>query len=870
MFLALCLIISTIPAFLYIFTVDEVQQSQVQSMPLDFNALSELYGDRIPVVVRLDNGVSPRVQDIILSLGLEFSLGSASNSHIGPYYLLRGSSDGLQTLTDLGIVSDIAIQTNAQFLESPRDLSIPEVNADDVWMMLDGLGTNVTGEGILIADLDSGVDWRHPDLWFADGGSYDWLEGGVPNAQFDNGTDGIDFNPDSIITSDEALYFLDLNQNGIFNVRTEWTWVDNVTQNGFPDIGEPFFVVNDTSGDGLLDLGERLVMLRTPKTKYIFEKDGNPSPSIQSWIRGVNLTSSTHTDDSPFGEGHGTAVAGILLGGQLGYRDYVGVAPSAELMMIRVLGDQFTWLTIEEGLTVANNTGADVILTEIGSWTYHYLDGSSLAEQMIDILVANGIPVISPSGNLGGKDKHAMITTTPDVPHLIDFSVPAVDGLYVLEDIAEVYITVLTVDSVDFLVSNFSLWINGTTIYLHPGLGEWAWFLEPNVIPGLNIQSYTSISTRGTRMLAIWIYGVLPTTPPIPFYRLNISTPDPATIHAYISDDQSGWTGGSVWMSDMVDSHHITWPSTADSALSVASYRTRNLVGGGTVGDRASFSSNGPRIDGISKQGVAAPGGYDIISDYANGSSWSTWYNGYSALPFNQQFGSYRLFSGTSASGPHVAGAAALMLQVNSTIGNQVKTILESTAVSDGFTGVVPNPEWGHGKLDVEAAVSFLLDDTTPPTIGIHDRIPFAPNSTQTVLINVTVTDDVAVDTVILSYYNGSTWFNITMSWNGWTYYDETIPAFPVGISVNYRFYTNDTSGNWAVSGTFSYTVTNPSTTTTTTTTTTITTSTGTTNTTTPTTTLPAGPDYLRIAILLSAIFALIVLSVVCSRRRSE
>jgi subtilisin family serine protease len=834
---------------------------------LDFEALSAVYGDTIPVVVQMDQGVSPQIQDIILSLGLEFSLGSASNSHVGPYYLLQGPSDGLQALTDLGIIADIAPQTRAEFLESPRDLSIPEINADDVWMKLDDFSRNVTGEGILVADLDSGVDWRHPDLWFADGGSFDWLDQ-VVNGQLDNGTDGIDFDPDGIIMPDEVLYILDLDRNGVFNVRNEWVWADNVTQNGIPDIGEPFFVVNDTSSDGFLDPGEQLVMLGTPKTKYIFEMDGNSSgPSLQSWQRGVNLTSSTHRDDSSRGGGHGTAVAGILLGGQLGYRDYVGVAPDAELMMIRVLGDQFTWLTIEEGLTVANNTGADVILTEIGSWTYHYLDGSSLAEQMIDTLVADGVPVISPSGNLGGKDKHAMINTAPFTPHQIDFSVPIADGTYVPEDIAEVYITVLTFDPTDFVVSNFSLTINGTTTYLNPGVGEWMWFLQPNIIPGVNVESFTSISTRGTKMLAIWLYGALPTTPPIPPYQLSISTPDSAEIHAYISDDQSGWTGGCVWTTDMVDSHHITWPSTADSTISVASYRTRNIVGGGTIGDRASFSSIGPRIDGITKQGVAAPGGYDIISDWANGSTWSTWYNGYGVLPFHQQFGTYRLFSGTSASGPHVAGAVALMLQVNSTIGDQVKGIIESTAVSDSFTGLVPNSEWGHGKLDVEAAISFLMDDLTPPSFGTHDRIPFAPNSTQSVIMNITVTDNVEVDTVILSYYNGTMWFNLTMTWNGVLHYDATIPALPDGTAVNYRFYANDTSGNWAVSGTYSYTVTTTTTTTTGTTTTT-TTTTGPTNTTTPT--IPESPDYLRIAIMLSAVFALILLSIVCSRRRSR
>jgi subtilisin family serine protease len=864
--LILCLFLPSIPILLSEGSVDDIQPALFEPISLDFKSLSEVYGEEIPVVVRFTRGVTQELQQLISSLDLEFSLGSVSRSHIGPYYLLEGSSSGLKGLINMGVVSEIAPQTYVQHLESPRDISIPEIKANDVWLMLDELSRNITGQGVLIADLDTGVDWRHPDLWFPDGGQYTWLEN-VPNGVLDNGTDGVDLNPDGTIMADEVLYFIDLDGNGVFNVRTEWAWADSVSQNALPDIGEPFFVVNDTSQNGLLDLGEPLVMLGTPKTKYIVEKDGNPTPSIQTWERGVNLTSSTHHDNSQYGGGHGTAVAGILLGGQIGYRDYVGVAPDAELMMIRVIGDQFTWLSIEEGLTIANNTGVDVILTEIGSWTFEYLDGSSLAERMIDDLVAYGVPVISPSGNLGGKDKHAMINTGPGVPHLIDFSVPPVDGLYVLEDITEVYITVLTVDPTDFIVSNFSLVINGVTCYLYPGIGEGAWFLQSNIISGVNVQSYTSVSSRGTRMLAIWFYGTLPTTPPNPFYRLNITTPDAATIHAYISDDQTGWSGGCVWQSDVADSYHITWPSTADSAISVASYRTRNLVGGGTIGDRADFSSIGPRIDGFPKQSIAAPGGYDIISDYANGSSWATWYNNYGALPFDQRFGSYRLFSGTSASGPHVAGAAALILQANSTVGDQVKVLIESSAISDGFTGPVPNDQWGFGKLDVAAALFLLMPapDTNGPTIGSHNRMPFTPNSTESVILNVAVSDPSGVDIVILSYYNGTTWQNITMVLTG-AYYEATIPPYPNGTAVSYRFYANDTLNNWSTSATYSYTVTDPGTTTTTTSTGTTTTTGGPTSTTPP----PEEPSYLRLAVMLSAILALIVLTVIFNKRRSR
>ncbi|MFW9961765.1 MAG: hypothetical protein ACFFDV_12155, partial [Candidatus Thorarchaeota archaeon] len=301
--LILGLLLSSIPVLVVLLGTDNEQVSEFDKKSLNLELLTQAFGEHIPVVVRFENGLTPAVLDLIQTLGLEFSLGSISSSHIGPYYLLEGDADSLASLIEFNGLSEIAPQTFAQYLESPRDISIPEINADDVWKALDDFGRNVTGKGILIADLDSGVDWMHPELWFADGGSYPYVN--ATSTGFLNGTDAVDFNRDFALTANETLYALDLDRNGVFDVKTEWLWADNLIQNQIPDVGELFFVVNDTSDNGQLDGFEDLVLLGTPKTRYIVERDGTPLQSLQVWDRNQNLTASTHRDIMANGGGHG-------------------------------------------------------------------------------------------------------------------------------------------------------------------------------------------------------------------------------------------------------------------------------------------------------------------------------------------------------------------------------------------------------------------------------------------------------------------------------------------------------------------------------------------------------------------------------------
>ncbi|HID20603.1 MAG TPA: hypothetical protein EYP28_06685 [Methanophagales archaeon] len=57
------------------------------------------------------------------------------------------------------------------------DDSVPWINAPDVWLLLDSIGDNVTGKGVKVAVLDTGVDYKHPDLGGGKGTGYKVVRG---------------------------------------------------------------------------------------------------------------------------------------------------------------------------------------------------------------------------------------------------------------------------------------------------------------------------------------------------------------------------------------------------------------------------------------------------------------------------------------------------------------------------------------------------------------------------------------------------------------------------------------------------------------------------------------------------------------------
>ena len=71
--------------------------------------------------------------------------------------------------------------------------------------------------------------------------------------------------------------------------------------------------------------------------------------------------------------------------------------------------------------------------------------------------------------------------------------------------------------------------------------------------------------------------------------------------------------------------------------------------------------------------------------------------------------GKYGRASAVSAAAPIATGVLALMLQMNRYLdAPTARQILQQSARSDSFTGTLPNPTWGYGKLDAYVALAQL------------------------------------------------------------------------------------------------------------------------------------------------------------------
>ena len=577
----------------------------------------------------------------------------------------------------------------------PLDRSIPEVGADAAWRETGAAGGRLDGTGVIVADIDTGVDYLHPAFFFDDGGEFDWID--VDNdGAFTPGVDAVDLNRNGQADPGERLNFIDTAtqgvradapenapQDGVYDARTDWLYNDadgsGAREQGMPaftedtpSLGEALFVARDINGNGRLDVGERVAMLKTGKVRAMLN-------GKTIYRRGQDLMLGPLDDG-----GHGTRAAAVVLGGQIGMQ-YTGVAPGAGLILINGFAADFDAVA---AFGFARDEGAKVILHEYSSWVFTHMDGTTNEEAAIDALADEGVLSVVPARNLGGVRKHALLTVPAGAAAELPVGGP---GPY-----AEGMVS-LHFRSAD--PSLLTVTINGVTL---PADGT-------GVPVGTDtVWSAGDTSPAGTYRLDVEISSTAGTAIG-PQFDLQVAWRGaaPLTVHAYAADSDSGW-GEGFSFTDADERYTVTWPANASKALSVASYNTRYDYKGRKVGDLSIFSGVGPRIDEAPNVHIAAPGGYDLITPAAAASALGD-------LPF----GSYGWFGGTSGAGPHVAGAAAIAWQaMPGATAAQVAGWLIAGARRDAFTGPdLPTDAWGYGKLDIPAMLAQVAYDGGPALI---------------------------------------------------------------------------------------------------------------------------------------------------------
>ena len=410
--------------------------------------------------------------------------------------------------------------------------------------------------------------------------------------------------------------------------------------------------------------------------------------------------------------GHGSHVAGIVAGnGNSSFKRFVGVAPEADIVVVKGGDGTFSSTRIIDGMTYASNKAASngkpvVVNLSLGSQSGSH-DGTSAYETAINSFVSSAGKVVTVSaGNDGDGLIHISGNVSPGNTTSISVTVPA-------------YTPNAGANNDKF---QLDIWFSNL-------LGITAETVSPNNVHlqvsadnssstssadgSIDMYNFNSQAPNFSRVVQVVASDNLTTAPKTGVWKINLTGANTtASFDAWLSSTSLG--GSHAYLTNGDNNKTVAMPGTAEGAITVAAYVTKNSwpsVDGNTyvyssnptVGARSSFSSIGPTGDGRQKPDIAAPG-QGIVSVLS--SSVDTTGNVTSVVPGAK----YQLMQGTSQAAPHIAGTAALLLQADRTLtAAKVKSYITSTGRSDSFTLLAPNYSWGYGKVDAYKAVEKVF-----------------------------------------------------------------------------------------------------------------------------------------------------------------
>jgi subtilisin family serine protease len=426
--------------------------------------------------------------------------------------------------------------------------------------------------------------------------------------------------------------------------------------------------------------------------------------------------------------GHGTHVCGSAAGNGGASPDsakYAGMAPEADILIVKAGNGSFTQSSLVDGISYARQKAASlgkaiVINMSLGSDAGPH-DGTDAKCVAIDAFSGNGRAVVLSAGNSGSVNMHVEATVAANDSTTISITVPT-----------------YTVQSLTLFDDNFVM-----DLYLDDDKPAHARVITPNnykVYQAANGTSTTRTndgaiyiinniySSNSDRQIYLSVYDALWTQEPKPgVWQFRIINPNATAIHfhAWLHDYMIGSNSAVVTVQN--GNSDYTLGNTANSAMIVGSYvhrwrwtnsaATGYLYSGTDRSDNIStFSSKGPTRTNVQKPDVAAPG-QGVISSLSKNVTPSA----SSLVPGQKHF----VNQGTSMSTPNVTGAVALLLQQNSNrSASDIRALLTANAATDTYTGNVWNSSWGYGKLDVFKAMAKAVnsDNSVDRQVLVYDR----------------------------------------------------------------------------------------------------------------------------------------------------
>jgi subtilisin family serine protease len=424
---------------------------------------------------------------------------------------------------------------------------------------------------------------------------------------------------------------------------------------------------------------------------------------------------------------HGSHVAGIAGGGGAGTA-YRGVAYESQFLFATFLVDEGAVLDAWEWMYQKSLQESKRLVVNMSWGLYHIgtLDGNSLLSQAIDAYSDLGVIFSNSGGNNGNVNFHLKKQFNNDsIKSRIEFYSYASNanmwgqsihmwgeqgndfeaGLKVYNSTGSTMLvespyfsTATTTTYIDtFLVTGIdTIWYNISADAVHPENGR----------PQMRLRVKNTNTTLRVVLKCKAVSGT------VHFWNVTELSTDVGNWGMPFSIFGSGTVAGD-------NQYGISEPSCTNSLLSVAAYATKYYAPNGSPigGGIASFSSIGPRYDGVLKPEIAAPGVSvgSSINSYTDNS-----YTAIATVDFNGRTYPFARFSGTSMAAPMVTGVIALILDANPYLSAaQVKEIIIQTAREDNNTGVIPingSTQWGWGKIDAYNAVKLALN-----TVGTQE-----------------------------------------------------------------------------------------------------------------------------------------------------